>query len=949
MSAPDLSAEEAAVTAPIAPRPVELERMAIRRRLEARLFGTPFVPVKLGRFRILRLLGQGGMGQVFAAEDDQLRRVVAIKVIRPGGARPPDAERARLLREARALASLSHRNVVHVYEVSEQGDDVFIAMEYIAGRTLDGWLATAPRSVAEIVAVFVAAGHGLAAAHSAGLTHRDFKPGNVMIGDDGRVCILDFGLARGAEATASGSMGEVDPRRLATGRGSLSSDGVAGTPAYMAPEQVRDHVVSALSDQFSFCVALYEALFQRRPFDQVQILKAPVGCAPDFSGSPFGSGAPMWLRRLLTRGLDFDPARRFSGMKALLEVLEVTRLRRRRAAWLLSGVMALASAALAGTQVAAGPSACAAVGAPLLPVWSQRQRDDLRHAFLATGRPHAASQAAHVTAELDEYAMRWLAARRDTCEATHAYSLQSPIQNDRSTLCLERGRRGLATLTEVLARPDPAMLAAAPELVGTLPDPRSCRDPEMLMDQGPHRLHQRAEEVQRRLDLAAFLQTARLGPAARTAAERALAVSRASHDGAAEAEALLLLGRLHAHVFRDGKRAAAALHAADVRATQSGHDAILWSIWNELARVDADLREAPDDASFWLEKARSALARRPDPDPLIEASLLDTAGDIDRIEDNTGRALMRSRQALEIRQRHLSPEDPRLVWSRVRLANAFADDGAVEEALVRLRALHETEKTRLGGEHPIVAFIGLSLALVYIDRREFTRAEPLLRAARAAFVATYGSGSSHVASTDLALSQTAAGGGDPFRAIVHAQAALVSFGETFPATYSERISALTQLAELYRISEQHTAALRINLELLALADEDPEIRGTVPEILVNIGNYLCLSEQCGAALPYFSRLAEYSQGDPLQLAYSLQGIGRASLARRDPARAFTHLDAALRIFEEHPESAPELTALTARLLADSLRAQNLGPRRVRKLLADAERIEQEVSRRSSQG
>lgn len=176
--------------------PDDLEAEAVRRRIAARMFGARSEPVALGRFKVLRILGEGGMGRVYLAEDDQLRRTVALKVIRPRGGANTDDDRARLLREARALARLSHPNVVHVYDVGAHGDDVFIAMEHVAGQTLDRWLAARRRTVAEILDVFLAAAHGLAAAHAAGITHRDFKPSNVVVGDDGRIRILDFGLAR---------------------------------------------------------------------------------------------------------------------------------------------------------------------------------------------------------------------------------------------------------------------------------------------------------------------------------------------------------------------------------------------------------------------------------------------------------------------------------------------------------------------------------------------------------------------------------------------------------------------------------------------------------------------------------------------------------------------------------------------------------------------------------
>ena len=239
---------------PAVAEPRDLEGEAMRRRIASRLFGAAFEAVWLGRFRIIEALGAGGMGVVHAAEDTKLDRRVAIKVLRDERLRNDPQERARLLREARALAKLSHPNVVQVHEVGEHDGGVFIVMELVRGATLREWLATAPRSLAEIIARFVEAGEGLAAAHRVGVVHRDFKPANVLVGEDGRLRIVDFGLARGVVEAAPDTVPEA-----ASAAASVSAPGVpatmrpAGTPGYMSPEQALGEACDARSDQFSFC------------------------------------------------------------------------------------------------------------------------------------------------------------------------------------------------------------------------------------------------------------------------------------------------------------------------------------------------------------------------------------------------------------------------------------------------------------------------------------------------------------------------------------------------------------------------------------------------------------------------------------------------------------------------------------------------------------------------
>jgi serine/threonine protein kinase len=266
---------------------VELARTSIGAGTSARDDAAPLPRgAPLGRFVVLDVLGVGGMGVVYAAYDPDLDRKVALKRLRPqASAHQTDADaRDRLLREAQAMARLSHANVVRVYEVVREGDEAYIAMEYVAGETLGAWSRAAPRTPDEILSVFTAAGRGLAAAHAVDVVHRDFKPDNVLVDSDGRVCVGDFGLARQLGESAPASEGATD---VANGRRALEvtitrTGTVVGTPAYMAPEQHTGSATDARTDQFGFCVALYEALYGERPFGGWQSSRArcsPVGFA----------------------------------------------------------------------------------------------------------------------------------------------------------------------------------------------------------------------------------------------------------------------------------------------------------------------------------------------------------------------------------------------------------------------------------------------------------------------------------------------------------------------------------------------------------------------------------------------------------------------------------------------------------------------------------------------
>jgi hypothetical protein len=282
---------------------------------------------QVGRYIILNRIGAGGMGVVYAAHDPELDRKIALKLIRrrerlDGGARDPQE---RLIREAQAMARITHPNVTAVHDVGRHGDQVYVAMELISGETLAAWLAAKKRSPAQIVDVFRRAGEGLRAAHVVGLVHRDFKPNNVMIDCEGRVRVLDFGLARPA-GIRDGSEPSSSPSRL---EANLTASGVLqGTPAYMAPEQLKGKPADARSDQYSFCVALWEALCGTRPFaGSIAARLGEAGARPRLHASH----VPGYLLRALKRGLAAEPEARFATMEALLNALAP---RRRALAWL---------------------------------------------------------------------------------------------------------------------------------------------------------------------------------------------------------------------------------------------------------------------------------------------------------------------------------------------------------------------------------------------------------------------------------------------------------------------------------------------------------------------------------------------------------------------------------------------------------------------------------------
>src|SRR5262245_30084175 len=350
---------------------------------------------RVGPYRILDGLGAGGMGEVYRAHDARLGRDVAVKVLAAAGA-SADA----LLEEARALARLSHPNVIAVFDVGAIGERTFLAMELVDGTTLRRWLDVRPRSWREVRHVMLQAGRGLAAAHAGGLVHRDFKPENVLVDADGRARIADFGLA-----CASGT---VDSH-------------VVGTPAYMAPEQIRGGAGDAKSDQFSFCVTLHEAVYGGLP-----------------GTAQASRRAPSRLHAILERGLGEDPATRYPAMRDLLDALD----REPRRGWLAAGALAAAAtAALAVFAPSRDPAPPCAASSGWAGVWDPARKAIVRAAFV--GPPYAVAAWNSVERTLDAYAARWSAVHDAVCAEPQIEVLAPRLA------CLDQRRLRVAALVDV--------------------------------------------------------------------------------------------------------------------------------------------------------------------------------------------------------------------------------------------------------------------------------------------------------------------------------------------------------------------------------------------------------------------------------------------------------------------------------------------------------------------
>ncbi|MGO8999818.1 MAG: protein kinase domain-containing protein [Polyangiaceae bacterium] len=715
-------------------------------------YGIPPGTRAAGRYILGERLGAGGMGIVYSAHDERLDRRVALKLLRPDASGDGEAHR-QLVREAKTLARLAHPNVVTVHDIGDFEGRVYIEMELVNGSTLTRWLHAGERTWQEVVDVFVQAGRGLAAAHAVGIVHRDFKPDNVLVGDDGRVRVADFGIAllaaqaarahdagasAGEDADAQRSDEPTGPNASPAGWARWTSGGRTGTPAYMAPEQRRDGTADARSDQYSFCVALHEALFDALPSS-----KPGAGTSP---ATAKRFEPPAWLEQAIRRGLARVPTDRYPDMDALLDVLvsqPKRRLRRRRAALMGVFAAALLSAGVVWGSVRSSARAgqvCRGAEAKVAGVWDDARKGPLERAFLATGKPFAADAWHGVQGALDAYAHDWALARTDACEATRVRKDQSEQLLDLRMSCLDERLQALGALTESLAAVDGDSVSRAFQATQRLPSIAPCGDRTRLLSRV------RPPDDPATAARVAVLQgrIARIASLSELAKyHEALDLARALTPDAAQAgyppvhaKALYWEGKLLGQTG-DTDGAERTLRRAESIADAAGDDALRVTALGQLLFFAAGVGHKFDLIPDVDEKAKAALARLgPDDDVeftyLIAVSMArGTAGDRDLAREA-------DEKAVAVARRGHGEGSWREGLALSNLGNDFLDVGETEKAIdLEKRALAIYEKD-LGPFHPYVAAAEADMAYAYLGENQPALAEPHIRRAIALREGTLG-------------------------------------------------------------------------------------------------------------------------------------------------------------------------------------------------------------------
>ncbi len=627
------------------------------------------------RYTIDALIGSGGQALVYKARDNLLGRTIALKLLR-------DTNDAGVLDEARLAATLNHPNIVAIHDAGRlSSGQVYLAMEHVAGGSLDRWLSRARRSRAEIVRVLVEAGRGIAIAHEAGIVHRDIKSANILVGDDGRARVTDFGLA---------TLGDRDL--------------VAGTLPYMAPEQLAGHATSA-SDQFGFAATAWEALTGSLPYavtrradtDSAQTHAAAIAAgivAP-------AQTLPRAIERALRRGLEPDAAKRWPSMRALLDAMSSDPARR----WKLAGAGAVAIAigtttfAVAARAPDGAEPSCEYAPAAI----ASEQRTTIERAFAASKKPFAAAIQTRVLGELDAYAAAIDAQRADACRSTRG-GTQSAELLDLREQCLYERSRALAAVGEVLARATDAEIENGVSLVRGLPSLDPCADRTWLVERvrPPRDVSTQIAVTRIAERIATSTAELRAGkiPQAVATADEALAEARTIDHVPTRARAELAAGQARA---KTGETKLAEQHLQDAaQLAQRGKDDLTAAdAWIELVKVIGHGNGRYDEAHRYAGFAEATAARlghaRDQRARLAyyRCAIFDLQA---RLEDAT-RACDESITAWTGSRGEDAPEVADVLVVAARVAFKSAKRDLAENAIARALAIREAT---LGPDHPAI-------------------------------------------------------------------------------------------------------------------------------------------------------------------------------------------------------------------------------------------------------
>ncbi len=788
----------------------------------------------IGRYIVLRTLGRGGMGVVYQAYDPQLDRSVAIKLLLASPGDQGTQGRQRLVREAQAMARISHPNVIAVHDVGTIGDRVFFAMEYVEGQDLGAWLEAQPRSAAEILDVFLQAGQGMVAAHEAGLVHRDFKPSNVLVDERGRARVLDFGLARrGAEqdATEADAPSASFSNHLAI---DLTKTGaVMGTPAYMAPEQFAGAQTDARTDQFSYGVALYEALAGERPFagKTVPALSAHV-LAGELRRDERPESIPVHVWTAIRQALSREPSDRFPSMARLLVALQRQPQRRGRS-WIAGGAVVLALGAAAyWEREPVTPDPCADADASVSQIWGPVRTEAVRDAFAATGKSYAASTADRVVQRLDAYARAWSEGVMNACRDTRVEGTRDEVLLSKANDCFAERLRPLRALIDVLITANADTVLRSVRLVMELEDLTECTERDLLEVRVPQPTD---PEVREQVRLLAAIQAEAAAALARGDAQACVDDLDLLQDEMmaqpylpAQARFLVLRQECEWGLGRKEEGAKTELRAFE-RALAAGDDLTAIKIAANIAHRQIMSTDDLDEGEAWLLRAEALNTRHGLDSPRLIAPQLNVRGVLLARRGDVEGAVQQFARIRDISQGLEGMDATRLAGLQ-NMGVALANDHQSDRARAVFEQVAEESAAIWGPDHPRAALSWAKLAKLQLQEGEYAEAAKLLEASLKV-------SRQHRTPVSIQTAYDLHALGIAKRQLGEADEALRLYEESLSirdaadaVNTSEAVEMLVTLAELYRDRGRRDEArglLERSLKIRREADVDPSELGEV--------------------------------------------------------------------------------------------------------------------------
>jgi eukaryotic-like serine/threonine-protein kinase len=869
---------------------------------------------------VLDPLGQGGMAVVYRAFDPELDRSVALKLLLPASSESGSEQsaRTRFLREAQAMAHVSHPNVIEVYDVGIAENQAFIAMKLVDGGTLKEWLKVR-RPWREVVDAYLQAGRGLDAAHRAGLVHRDFKPSNVLRGKDGHVSVTDFGLARLARASDDSPPARpitvASPSLLST---DLSQMGhLAGTAGYIAPERYAGRAPDPRSDQFSFCVSLYEGLYGALPFSPMTILKALAptlkegaaaapgakddGLLSALAKRPGGPEVPGHLRRILERGLRTDPDGRFPSMEALLEQLGRDPARARRRLLALGGAtLAVACAVgLAAWSVQRSKRLCAGAEEHLAGAWDAEVRTKAEHAFAATGLPYAKPAWNAAAAALERHAQAWVRQRTEACQATRIRGEQSDEVLSLRMICLDQRLQELSALTHVLGEADAHVVDRAPQAISALTPLDVCSRVASLremtrMPVDPE-MKSKVEGGQKLVAEARALAEAGRNPDAVARAAAALAQAEASGYPPLRAQAALVEGLVLTKTG-DADGAERSLYQAFRGAEVARDDRTRAEAADLLTFVVGYEKQNPAQGHVWHDITEAVLERLGGDDDLRLRALAHLNG-LYFTEHKMRQLLEPQKEVVRLREKLSGEDSAETIVQIMNLGNAYAFHGDYDEGIAQWQRAADLYKAHFGESHPQYASALHNISDTRFEQGRFEeayrlsqQAVALMRAARPAMDATR-----MVAEMGLARERFALG--DRPAGLEAIQTNLAGRRKAFPPDSNLVADALCALTEAYRALGRSGDAVPLLTEAIALRDKPPlSDHGDLVPLFTELGECeLALSRPRDAVAPLQRavRLSEEIGDDPAKEALTRFALARALWESGSRSDALPQAQAAL--------------------------------------------------------